>query len=64
MRLFHDVPEVYLHKAPVDFRKSINGLVALVQAAGEFITDDDARLIPRQGEDVPEESVATLDPLH
>jgi hypothetical protein len=34
MRLFHDVPEVYLHKAPVDFRKSINGLVSLVQAAG------------------------------
>jgi transposase len=33
MRLFHDVPEVYLHKAPVDFRKSINGLVALVEHA-------------------------------
>lgn len=33
MRLFHDAPEVYLHKAPVDFRKSINGLVGLVEHA-------------------------------
>jgi len=33
VRLFYDVPEVYLHKASVDFRKSINGLTALVEHA-------------------------------
>lgn len=30
MMYFADVP-VYLHRAPVDFRKSINGLSALVE---------------------------------
>ena len=31
MKMFVDVPEVYLCAAPVDFRKSINGLAALVE---------------------------------
>ena len=31
MKMFIDVPEVYLCIAPVDFRKSINGLAALVE---------------------------------
>ena len=31
MRLFHDVPQVYLHRDPVDFRKSINGLVVIIE---------------------------------
>ena len=31
MRLFHDVPAVYLHRDPVDFRKAINGLVVIVE---------------------------------
>ena len=26
MKMFVDVSEIYLHKAPVDFRKGINGL--------------------------------------
>ena len=31
MRLFHDVPQVYLHREPVDFRKAINGLVLIIE---------------------------------
>lgn len=31
MRLFHDVPDVYLHRDPVDFRKAINGLVVIIE---------------------------------
>ena len=31
MRLFHDVPQVYLHRDPVDFRKAINGLVVIIE---------------------------------
>ena len=31
--MFVDVPAVYLHRAPVDFRQSINGLSALVEGA-------------------------------
>ena len=31
MRLFEDVPLVYLHRDPVDFRKAINGLVVIVE---------------------------------
>ena len=31
MRLFYDVPRVYLHRDPVDFRKAINGLVVIIE---------------------------------
>ena len=31
MRLFQDVPQVYLHRDPVDFRKAINGLVVIIE---------------------------------
>ncbi len=31
MKLFQDVPTVYLHREPVDFRKAINGLVLIVE---------------------------------
>ena len=31
MRLFQDVPQVYLHRDPVDFRKAINGLVLIIE---------------------------------
>lgn len=31
MRLFVDVPQVFLHRDPIDFRKAINGLVVLVE---------------------------------
>ena len=31
MRLFDDVPAVYLHRDPVDFRKAINGLVVIIE---------------------------------
>ncbi len=31
MRLFEDVPAVYLHREPVDFRKAINGLVVIIE---------------------------------
>ena len=32
MKLFVDPPRVYLHRDFVDFRKSINGLAAIVEA--------------------------------
>jgi transposase len=31
MRLFVDVPKIYLHRRPVDFRKQINGLSVIVE---------------------------------
>ena len=31
MKMFNDVPDVFLHAQFVDFRKSINGLVILVE---------------------------------
>lgn len=31
MRLFVDVPNVFLHRDPIDFRKAINGLMGLVE---------------------------------
>ena len=36
MRMFVDVPSVYLCADAVDFRKSINGLAALVEAELEL----------------------------
>ena len=36
MRMFVDVPTVYLCADAVDFRKSINGLAALVEAELEL----------------------------
>ena len=33
MRLFRDLPAVYLHRDVVDFRKSIDGLSAIVEQA-------------------------------
>jgi len=32
MKMFVGPPAIYLHKAPVDFRKSINGLSAIVES--------------------------------
>ena len=32
MRLFQDVPQVYLHRGPVDFRKAVNGLVLIIES--------------------------------
>jgi transposase len=31
MKIFGDVPDVFLHRDVVDFRKSINGLVGIVE---------------------------------
>ena len=31
MNWFNDLPTVYLHRTPVDFRKAVNGLCELVQ---------------------------------
>lgn len=33
MRPDRDIERVYLHRAPVDFRKRINGLSAIVESA-------------------------------
>lgn len=35
MKMFVGVPAVYLHRDPVDFRKSINGLSAIVELSME-----------------------------
>ncbi len=32
MQMFREVSAVYLHRAPVDFRKSINGLSVIVES--------------------------------
>lgn len=32
MQMFREAPAVYVHREPVDFRKSINGLSVLVEA--------------------------------
>ena len=32
MKWFNDVPAVYLHREPVDFRKAINGLVVIIES--------------------------------
>lgn len=31
MKMFLDITQIYLHRLPVDFRKSINGLTLLVE---------------------------------
>ena len=31
MKMFNELTEVYLHREPVDFRKSINGLMVIVE---------------------------------
>ena len=31
MKMFLDTSEIYLHRDPVDFRKSINGLMTIVE---------------------------------
>jgi len=31
MNWFNDLPTIYLHRTPVDFRKAVNGLCELVQ---------------------------------
>lgn len=31
MKMFVEPPAIYLHKSPVDFRKSINGLSVIVE---------------------------------
>ena len=31
MNWFNDLPTIYLHRSPVDFRKAVNGLCELVQ---------------------------------
>lgn len=36
MRLFTEVPLVYLHREPVDFRKAINGLVLIIEQEMEL----------------------------
>ena len=46
MKLFHDVPVVYLHREPVDFRKAINGLVLIIEH--EMAQTHKARFTPHK----------------
>ena len=45
MRLFVDVPKIYLHREPVDFRKQINGLSLLVEENLQLNPFDEALFI-------------------
>ena len=45
MRLFHDLPAVYLHRDPVDFRKAINGLVVIIEQSMEHSPFEDALFV-------------------
>lgn len=42
MKMFVDVSQIYLHKQPVDFRKSINGLSVLVEQQMQLSPFSDA----------------------
>jgi len=43
--MFVDVSEVYLHRDPVDFRKSINGLSAIVELSMNLPLNSDALFV-------------------
>ena len=45
MKMFVDVSEVYLHRDPVDFRKSINGLSAIVELSMNLPLNSDALFV-------------------
>jgi len=45
MKMFIDVSEVYLHRDPVDFRKSINGLSAIVELSMNLPLNSDALFV-------------------
>jgi transposase len=45
MRLFHDLPAVYLHRDPVDFRKAINGLVVIIEQSMSLSPFEDALFV-------------------
>lgn len=42
MKMFSDLPKIYLHRDAVDFRKSINGLVCIVEMQMKLSPFDDA----------------------
>jgi transposase len=45
MRLFHDLPAVYLHRDPVDFRKAINGLAVIIEQSMAHSPFEDALFV-------------------
>ena len=45
MRLFDDVPQVFLHRDPIDFRKAINGLMVLVELGMAHSPYEDALFV-------------------
>ncbi|MCZ6803625.1 MAG: IS66 family insertion sequence element accessory protein TnpB [Proteobacteria bacterium] len=45
MRMFVEVPKLYLHREPVDFRKQINGLSVLVEETLQLNPFDEAVFI-------------------
>jgi transposase len=45
VKMFVDVSEVYLHRDPVDFRKSINGLSAIVELSMNLPLNSDALFV-------------------
>jgi transposase len=42
MKMFRELPTVYLHRDPVDFRRAINGLVCIVEMQMEISPFEDA----------------------
>ncbi len=45
MKMFNEVPDVYLHRDFVDFRKSINGLVCIVEMQMNMSPFEDALFV-------------------
>ena len=46
MKMWVDPPEIYLYRDAVDFRKSINGLVMVVEQELALSPFAEARLVP------------------
>jgi transposase len=45
MKIFDDVPDVFLHRDVVDFRKPINGLVGIVEDELEYDANNGALFV-------------------
>ncbi|MCL1127839.1 IS66 family insertion sequence element accessory protein TnpB, partial [Shewanella surugensis] len=52
MLMFQQLPSVYLHQQPVDFRKSINGLAIIVeQQLSQQVSDGSVFVFCNKGRD-------------
>lgn len=47
MNWFNDLPRIYLHRAPVDFRKAVNGLSEVVAQELSMNLFDESLYVPQ-----------------